>query len=400
MRKESVDKAKVVKEKELSEIRKAEDEMLKLVKDSREKQSIEIERQFSRQIEDLRVRLIEEQDLTTKARGAINNQIIALEQQKNDALQQLSEEQLMKEVENRQKLISLQLESVKAGSEQEYQLKMQQLVAQRDAELANKELTEQMKIAITEKYNKLIDKLTDERLKKEANAIKEAISLDMENALLQMQVDGASTLDILNEKVRISSIFMLAAKYIQMEKYKEANIFLDKIPDTVIDGTIMKTNVLAHQEGTDIAAFFLEGKLMQTVTNIQNYLYKLIEMEEETGNHCKAEEIAEITEHMVLLFDLWDYGKVVPYLLIAVYRKDVEKCIQLIKEVLMESQKPWKMVESPLYYRYADTVQGKSFSGVGNNFVRALATEIENKEEYEFLKGNKELEAIFSQYLK
>ena len=117
---------------------------------------------------------------------------------------------------------------------------------------------------------------------------------------------------------------MLAAKYIQMEKYKEANIFLDKIPDTVIDGTIMKTNVLAYQEGTDIAAFFLEGKLMQTVTNIQNYLYKLIEMEEETGNHCKAEEIAEITEHMVLLFDLWDYGKVVPYLLIAVYRKDVE----------------------------------------------------------------------------
>lgn len=203
-----------------------------------------------------------------------------------------------------------------------------------------------------------------------------------------------------NEKVRISSIFMLAAKYIQMEKYKEANIFLDKIPDTVIDATIMKTNVLAHQEGTDIAAFFLEGKLMQTVTNIQNYLYKLIEMEEETGNHCKAEEIAEITEHMVSLFGLWDYGKVVPYLLIAVHRKDVEKCIQLIKEVLMESQKPWKMVESPLYYRYADTVQGKSFSGVGNNFVRALATEIENKEEYEFLKGNKELEAIFSQYLK
>ena len=49
---------------------------------------------------------------------------------------------------------------------------------------------------------------------------------------------------------------------------------------------------------------------------------------------------------------------------------------------------------------YADTIQGKSFSGVGNNFVRALATEIENKEEYEFLKGNKELEAIFSQYLK
>ena len=40
------------------------------------------------------------------------------------------------------------------------------------------------------------------------------------------------------------------------------------------------------------------------------------------------------------------------------------------------------------------------FQALENNFVRALATEIENKEEYEFLKGNKELEAIFSQYLK
>lgn len=103
---------------------------------------------------------------------------------------------------------------------------------------------------------------------------------------------------------------------------------------------------------------------------------------------------------MVSLFGLWDYGKVVPYLLIAGYRKDVEKCIQLIKEVLKEAQKPWNMVDSPLYYIYMDTVQGKSFSGVGNNFVRALAAEIENKEEYEFLRGNKELEAIFEEYLK
>lgn len=208
------------------------------------------------------------------------------------------------------------------------------------------------------------------------------------------------TADSQDEKVRTSSIFMLAAKYVQMEKYEEANIFLNKIPDTVIDATIMKTNVLAYQEGTDAAAFFLEGKLLQAVTNIQSYLYRLIEMEEETGNHCKAEEIAEITDHMVSLFGLWDYGKVVPYLLIAGYRKDAEKCIQRIKEVLEEAQKPWNMAESPLYYRYTDSGQGKSFSGFGNSFVRALAAEIENKEGYEFLRGDKELEAIFEEYLK
>lgn len=208
------------------------------------------------------------------------------------------------------------------------------------------------------------------------------------------------TVNSQDEKVRASSVFMLAAKYVQMEKYEEANALLNQLPDIAIDATIMKTDVLAHQEGTDAAAFFLEGKLLQTVTNIQSYLYKLIEMEEETGNHDQAEAIAEITEHMVLLFGLWDYGKVVPHLLIAGYRKDVEQSIQLIRNVLQEAQKPWHMTESPLYYRYADTVQVKAFSGVGDNFVRALASEIETHEAYDYLRGNKELEAIFEEYLK
>ena len=176
-----------------------------------------------------------------------------------------------------------------------------------------------------------------------------------------------------------------------MEKYEEANAFLNKIPDTVIDATIMKTSVLAHQEGTDTAALFLEGKLLQAVINIQSCLYKLIEMEEETGHHDKAEEIAEITDRMISLFGLWNYGNTVPYLLIAVYRKDVEKCVQLIKQLLSESQKPWNMTQSSLYYRYEDTAQGKAFSGLGKNFVRELYSEIENKKEYEFLRGNKEI---------
>lgn len=203
-----------------------------------------------------------------------------------------------------------------------------------------------------------------------------------------------------DEKIRTSSIYMLVARYMQMEQYEEAGNFLNKIPDHAIDTTIMKANVLTHQEGSNAAALFLEGKLLQAVTNIQSYLYRLLEFEEETGNCRKAEEIARITEHMVSLFGLWDYGKVVPYLLIASYQKDEGKCIQVIKEILKESQKPWNMTESPLYYRYADTIPGKSFSGLGKSFVRALASEIENKEGYEFLKGNRELEMLFEEYLK
>lgn len=188
------------KQKELEEVRKAEDAMLALVKDGRQKQTQEIEYEYNRQIEDLRTRLFTEADLTSKAREAINTQIEALEKQKQDALQKLSDEELQKEIDNRTKLISLQLEAVREGSEQEYQLKMQQLDAQRAAELADKELTEQMKQAIVDKYNKQMDDLVTQREQEISEKQQEAVRVRMENEIMQMQQSGASELEILQEQ--------------------------------------------------------------------------------------------------------------------------------------------------------------------------------------------------------
>lgn len=200
IRQEGADKAKDAKQKELEAVRAAEDAMLALVKDKREQARKEIELTYSRQIEDLRSRLKTETDLTIKARQAINEQIKALEQQKAMDLQNLSEEELQKEIENRTKLISLQLEAVREGSEQEYQLRMQQLFAQRDAELADKELTEQMKLAIVDKYNKQMDDLIQQRNQEVYEKQQEAVRVRMENEIMQMQQSGATELEILQEQ--------------------------------------------------------------------------------------------------------------------------------------------------------------------------------------------------------
>lgn len=193
----SASQAIKIKQKELAEVRKAEDAMLNLVKDSREKARKEIELNYSRQIEDLKNRLDTETDLTVKAREAINTQIKALEQQKDVELQKLSDEELKKEVENRQKLISLQLESVREGSEQEYQLRMEQLAVQRDAELADKELTEQMKLAIVEKYNRQMDGLTKQHEAEIRQKQTDAMRTRMENEIMELQQSGASELEML-----------------------------------------------------------------------------------------------------------------------------------------------------------------------------------------------------------
>lgn len=103
IRQEGADKAKEAKQTELEAVRAAEDAMLALVKDKREQARKEIELNYSRQIEDLQISLKQEENLTAKAREAINAKIKALEQQKSMELSKLSDEELKKELENRLK---------------------------------------------------------------------------------------------------------------------------------------------------------------------------------------------------------------------------------------------------------------------------------------------------------
>ena len=191
------------KKKEIAELRKAEDELLKLVKDNRKRQTEEIELQYSRQIEDLKQRIKTEEDLTPKAKEAINKQIISLEAQKQQALKKLSDEELRKELSNRQKLIELQLESVKKNSEKELELKLEQLRIKRQADLADTELTEEMKLAIIDKYKKketeLIDAANKQIWDKQKKALKDRAKAELDllesqnNIKLQKMVnEGAS----------------------------------------------------------------------------------------------------------------------------------------------------------------------------------------------------------------
>ena len=188
------------KKKELTEVRKMEDELLKLEKDSRKKQTQAIQYEYERQIEDLKNRLSTETDLTDKAREAIIGQIKALEQQETQALEQLSDENTKKEIENRQKLIEAQLASVEEGSRQEYDLKLEQLQAQREAELAGKEMTEEMKAAIEAKYRKQQQDLTGQFNAEVRQKQQEEMRMRMENEIMELQNSGASELEILQEQ--------------------------------------------------------------------------------------------------------------------------------------------------------------------------------------------------------
>ena len=232
IRQEGADKAKEAKQTELEAVRAAEDAMLALVKDKREQARKEIELNYSRQIEDLQISLKQEENLTAKAREAINAKIKALEQQKSMELSKLSDEELKKELENRLKMISLQLESVKEGSEQEYQLKIQQLQAQYEAELSSTEQTEKMKLAIKTKYNTQMDELIAAHEQDIINKQQEAMRIRFETEIAQAYDNEEEILRIRTEqkKAELDSLQQMEGESIEafnLRKLEAQNAYLE-----------------------------------------------------------------------------------------------------------------------------------------------------------------------------
>jgi hypothetical protein len=233
---ESAKTAKEQRDKERDAIRQAEDALLSLVKDEREKRRKEINLSYSREIADLKRKLTEEKNLTANAKDAIQQIIKAKEQQLQVELQKLSDEQLQKDIANRQKLIDTQLAAVKSGSEQEFQLKMQQILAQRDMELSNTELTEQMKQAIRDKYNKQMDDLDAQReadtLKKQQDAVK--VRFETEIAQAHGNEEEILRIKVEQKRVELESLHQMEGESIEafnLRKIEIENAYLDAKQD-------------------------------------------------------------------------------------------------------------------------------------------------------------------------
>lgn len=131
--------------KELQDIRKAQDEATKLIKDENERRRKELELQYDRQIEDLRNRLAKEKNLTAAQREAINSQIVSLEQQKQIKLNELSEKQTEMRLKREAEYTEQLLRYVEKGSLDEYNLRIAKIAKEEELRKAaiNREITDE-----------------------------------------------------------------------------------------------------------------------------------------------------------------------------------------------------------------------------------------------------------------
>lgn len=167
-REEAAKAAKERREKELKDIkdkqntlkeltRKLEDEILVAMQEGAEKRKEQEKLNTQREIEDLQERLKTDKTLTSESRQKINELIIQLQNNLQIKLKQIDEdaskEKLQKDIQIEQDRISKLLEIAVKGSENEYNLRIQQIELLRKKELSETTLTEEQKKLINDYYN-------------------------------------------------------------------------------------------------------------------------------------------------------------------------------------------------------------------------------------------------------
>lgn len=223
--KEGVAKAKEAAAKQLAAARSLEDGLLALVKEGNDKQRQIIENSYKRQIEDLKLRLNTEKNLTKKAKEDINALIKNLDEQRNKALNELDEEQVKKNYEIALQNIDNRLAAIKSESAEALALRIDALNKERDMELLAAEKLGTDKALINSKYNKQI---ADEELNAQKDANNKLLKQQQaawNNRLLEAELNNKEGVQrqkaILDEELLILSEQLATISRIQGESDEE-----------------------------------------------------------------------------------------------------------------------------------------------------------------------------------
>lgn len=180
--------------KELEALRTAMDKELALIVDNATRERAVEDEKHRRTIEDLNNRLKTEKNLTKKAKEAIQRQIEAEEKLHQQRIKAMDAEAIKEEMARAEQTMSLRLAIVKEGTEQEYQLKREQLTKQMERELLDTKLTEEQKLLIRQKYDKALEDLEDDHLNALYQKQMDAIALEWDNKIAEATLRGENTL--------------------------------------------------------------------------------------------------------------------------------------------------------------------------------------------------------------
>lgn len=150
---------------------------------------------------------------------------------------------------------------------------------------------------------------------------------------------------------------------------------------------------LARLLNTDINTLLcFQEELTDVLNDLSIVLSMLMNIAFEEGDVKRAEKIASAGEQTALLYDQWGYSPLLLPMDLALKRKDVEKSIAYIREILRMLTEPQHMSESAFYcHIYGKENFGRKFDKAMETYAErilpGLLAEMKTGKDYAFLQG-------------
>lgn len=159
----------------LQAVREVQDMELGLMQDGAEKSRKELDLKYTREIEDLQIALATQEDLTVTQQNAINKKLLLIADEYAKEKQKLDDQIAKSAIEAENKTIQLRLDTLREGSKEEIDLRLQLIENERKAALiANRQLAielQQDEAAINAKYDAQVLKTSTELERKRAELL-------------------------------------------------------------------------------------------------------------------------------------------------------------------------------------------------------------------------------------
>lgn len=144
------------------------------------------------------------------------------------------------------------------------------------------------------------------------------------------------------------------------------------------------------------AEAFLQNRLCMRAADMQQMLFQLVQMAVDEGDTDRAQALADTTQQFVTLLHMHPYTGHAAQLFVALARKNVQASLAHTRAMLNALEGPWSPGESPLY----DKSGVKKSEHVGRGMLTGIVRELEESEEYAFLRGEAAFQEILAEYVR
>jgi len=192
------------------------------------------------------------------------------------------------------------------------------------------------------------------------------------------------------EEVATMATAALVSYYMNKKEYEKAQQLLDKIPSLGYDKRLVQAMLFTNQEKNAEAYEIYENMILKSTNEISSVLQIMIRLLCKEKKYEKAVKYAHIGKTLAELFDMGSYAECTPQLFLALDKKDKEKSIEMLEQMIRGVETMADYQKSQLYTH----IKFNETSNLGN-LKKMLSRALESDEELDFIKNEPRFKRLF-----